>query len=452
MKKHFPIILILVCAAILAVGIMQLFKLRFEAGDVYPAYSSLRADPLGTMALYESLEALPGISVRRDHAASGKLPEGKDTTYLHLATQAYQWESLTEKDWKEVEGFLISGGRLVITTHPETGWNFWQVGMPAPTPPVGPTTNTNTPAGTNAPGTAPAPVVKRVDIRKQLRGASEDEVTLEEQWGVSFDSEELPKDEEVYHPVKVVNKSDLALPRSLEWHSATVFSTNLSSAWRTIYARGTKPVVIERKFGAGSVVFATDSYFLSNEAMRADRHADFLSWLVGANRRVVFDEAHFGIIEEGGIALLIRKYRLHGLALALLVLAGLFVWKNSLSLVPPLAAEKLARHVVGKDSTAGFVNLLRRNIPTQDVLNVCFTEWTKSLLMGRHYTITGVDQAQAEMEAENARPPRERDPVSVYRRICHALRRSEFRVPSSELRASDTTKQTNQQHQGKQPS
>ena len=67
MKKHLPIFLILTCAAGFAFGIVQLFKLRFEVGDIYPAYSSLRSDPLGVMAFYESLGNLKGISVRRDH-------------------------------------------------------------------------------------------------------------------------------------------------------------------------------------------------------------------------------------------------------------------------------------------------------------------------------------------------------------------------------------------------
>ena len=39
-------------------GVIRLFQLRFEAGDVYPPYSSYRADPLGTRALYQSLENL----------------------------------------------------------------------------------------------------------------------------------------------------------------------------------------------------------------------------------------------------------------------------------------------------------------------------------------------------------------------------------------------------------
>ena len=55
MKKNFPMITLAIGATLFVLGVIYLFLLRFEAGDVYPPYSSLRADPLGTMAWYESL-------------------------------------------------------------------------------------------------------------------------------------------------------------------------------------------------------------------------------------------------------------------------------------------------------------------------------------------------------------------------------------------------------------
>jgi hypothetical protein len=91
--------------------------------------------------------------------------------------------------------------------------------------------------------------------------------------------------------------------------------------------------------------------------------------------------------------------------------------------VPPAASEKSQSYVAGKDATAGFVNLLRRNIQVKDVLNACFAEWTRTLLQGKHYTIAGVDQAQAVLEEENARVPTRRDPVGSYKRICEVLNR-----------------------------
>ncbi|MGH7970375.1 MAG: hypothetical protein ACREIC_16755, partial [Limisphaerales bacterium] len=77
-------------------GVFELFELRYAAGDVYPPYSSLRADPLGTMILYESLGRMPRLSVWRDVAASNHLPEGRAITYLHLAATREDWEELPQ--------------------------------------------------------------------------------------------------------------------------------------------------------------------------------------------------------------------------------------------------------------------------------------------------------------------------------------------------------------------
>ncbi|HLH55180.1 MAG TPA: hypothetical protein VKY92_16360, partial [Verrucomicrobiae bacterium] len=91
MKRHVAALILVVGAALFGLGLFELFQLRFEAGDVYPAYSSLRADPLGTMALYESLARMPGVNVVRDFSAENRLPSGKETTYLHLAASREEW-------------------------------------------------------------------------------------------------------------------------------------------------------------------------------------------------------------------------------------------------------------------------------------------------------------------------------------------------------------------------
>src|SRR5712671_5691749 len=120
MKGRFIILILLICVLLFAAGLYQIFQLRFESGDVYPEYSSLRSDPLGTMALCESLDRMPGISVRRDYSANNRLPPGRDTTYLHLAAHSYEWTLMDEDTIKEIEGFVTGGGRLAISFFPET--------------------------------------------------------------------------------------------------------------------------------------------------------------------------------------------------------------------------------------------------------------------------------------------------------------------------------------------
>ena len=51
---------LIVLLGVFGYGLVQLFKLRFAAGDVYPTYSSLRGDPLGCRVYFDSLEQLGG--------------------------------------------------------------------------------------------------------------------------------------------------------------------------------------------------------------------------------------------------------------------------------------------------------------------------------------------------------------------------------------------------------
>ena len=410
MKRYFPLILLLGCAAVFVFGLVRLFNLRFEVGDVYPAYSSLRSDPLGAMAFYESLGKLPGISTSRDFSTQNRLPEEPHTVYLHLAGYRYEWDRVPADLSHELEAFLARGNRLVITFFPQTSsYEFRNYDEDE-------TNSVKSAQAKDQKMTPPKPAKKK----KMPADDEEQGVDLTERWGFGTYFIKLAQADEVYAPAQVVNKTDLPLPRTLDWHSGLVF-TNLDSAWRVIYARGTNAVLIERHFGKGSVVMATDSYFISNEAMTRDRHADLLAWLVGANRRVVFDEAHLGIVETSGVVALMRKYRLHGLAAGLLLLTGLFIWKNASSLVPPHAERERQGLIAGKDSAAGFVNLLRRSIAPRELLPVCFAEWKKSVAPAGQYSAARRQQAGAAFQAENSLPPKDRNPIATYKKICSIL-------------------------------
>jgi hypothetical protein len=245
-------------------------------------------------------------------------------------------------------------------------------------------------------------------------------ISLKDRWNVSLNYEDLPKDaEDVYHSVLARRKTDADLPASVAWHTALYFERP-GTNWTMIYARDNHPVLIERKFGSGSLVFSADSYFLSNEALRKERHPKLLAWLAGRNATVLFDETHLGLLEEPGIAALVRKYRLHGLVVGIALLAGLFVWKNTASFVPPYdedIVETRGDAVAGRDSAAGFVNLLRRSIPSAELLSVCFAEWKKTRAHGRADLKARTERMAAIIAEEQAKPGRERKPVESYRRI-----------------------------------
>src|SRR5881396_842166 len=113
--RRLPFLCLCVALGGFAFGLMHLFQLRFAAGDNYPAYSSLRADPLGTKALYDSLEAL--VPTRRHFRPLTKLGDGTDTTLLYLGAEVRDLR-FSAAQFKELETFVRSGGRLVIALFP----------------------------------------------------------------------------------------------------------------------------------------------------------------------------------------------------------------------------------------------------------------------------------------------------------------------------------------------
>jgi hypothetical protein len=168
-------------------------------------------------------------------------------------------------------------------------------------------------------------------------------------------------------------------------------------------------------------VIATDSYFLSNEALRRDRHPDLLAWLVGPGRHVVFDEAHLGVAERPGVATLMRQYRLFWLVAGLVLLAGLFIWKHSVSLLPAEKNWETGDSVPGKDAASGFVNLLRRSIPPGDLMRICFVEWRRTAATSGTCSRQRLERAEAAFNALGSTPAKGQEVVSTYQLIQKAL-------------------------------
>ncbi len=425
--------------ALLLGGLYHLFALRFSTGDVYPPYSSLRADPLGTKALLDSLAALPNVTAFRWLDELPRLPDGgRDTTLLVLGPEPRALEQMPRHDFTELEDFMRAGGRVILAF------------PPSPKRPAKPFSEQR--EEEEAPAKEPAakqPKDKPADARRKKK--KEDEARLPEemrrvdlktQWAVAFDYAPLTQDQAgTIRPVEAQRvATDPALPATLPLRTALHFR-DLGPQWRTNYLRVTDrdertrevggewqtqhlrdllPVVVERSFGQGTLVLCADAYPFSNEALRRDRQPALLAWAVGANHRVVFDETHFGLHTDPGVAALARRYRLHGFFGALVVLALLFVWQSTSPFIPPHPDDGLDGRgdlVEGKDSASGFVNLLRRGIPASDVLAVCFAEWKKSFSHAQSHLRPRRERMEQVLQSETARPARERQPVAAYQAL-----------------------------------
>jgi hypothetical protein len=378
--------LVLACLLVAgsAWGFARLFLMRFQSGDIYPPYSSLRADPLGTRVLFESLAKMPNLWVQRNFKRMEKLPREVSTLLLPGVWTCGLF-AMNFDTSREIQAFAARGGRVIVSLTAVQGAQK---------------------------SDEDAEKSDRANSFKPVRWDFE---VAYETGAVSLLSASLEKNG---------TPASSFLPSPIFWHGQVYFKS-LSNGWRTIYQRNEHPVVIERTFGAGCVVMMADSYLLSNEALWRHREPALLSWLIGPSSRIVFDETHFGLREQPGIGALIRKYRLYGFAAGFLLLAALFVWKESSAFVPPPASQELWGErvwIAGRDSMSGLVNLLRRNISPRDLLRVCASQWEKVSSATQPGRIEALKKAKVLLEREAALPGKDQDIVRIYREIGRILK------------------------------
>lgn len=439
MRQRYPIAFYLFALIVVVgfiYGVVSLLILRYEAGDIYPPYSSLRADPLGIKALYEGLDEVEGVTVYRGYKSATKFREQRNTTLLYVGLHPSQFTWVEKDIVRALEELLFHGNKVVLTFSPvyeDASLSPWFLRGGYESEEEKPEENIEDDENKNAERgeTGDAETEKKEETPESDQEKQESEprtltpvVALHDRWDVRFKYTKLSKnDEDVYESISATNQSDKSLPETVSWHTSLYFDISARKDWNTVYAAAGKPVIIERTFGKGTLVLSADSYFLSNEAMRNERHPELLAWLIGPGTTVIFDETHLGVMETPGVASLLQKYRLMWFVAGLMILALLFVWKNAVSFVPPYDTTLTEEERSKKDVMAGLVNLLRQNIPSRDILSVCFKEWKKSFSHRQKELGDTLENIQATVEAEQARSTRYRNPVAVYKSISRQLKK-----------------------------
>jgi hypothetical protein len=269
---------IMLLLALFLAGAWEVMIAPLITGEVYPAYSSLRTDPLGAKALFESLSEQPGLDVTRLYKA--RSPLDSETTLLVLGVDPLAWTNSAKPAADDYEKLIAKGGRVVIAF------------LPATAPKMAPN------AGA---------IEERWHVRLRYRQASNAE---EENTG--------------------------AIPRE----SALYFEPG--SEWRVLEERQGGAAIVERDLAGGTLVLVGDSFPLSNQGLLNSSDAGLIARLIGPAKRVLFDENQFGVSETGSIAVLIRKYRLETAIGMLFAIAGLFIWHSGSSFLPPRADTRAA--------------------------------------------------------------------------------------------------------------
>ena len=405
--------MLLLLLGLFALGLRQLFVLRFRGGDIYPPYSSLRSDPLGAKALYESFSNLPGLSVSRNYKPLDIAQDTRDSTIFFLGAEPWMLHSGLTAD---LQAFATSGGRVVISLLPVTAKPLWE-----------PFSFRGDPTEEEDEKEDAGEEEEGEEAEEQDREAQEQKTQEErsapptENWDVSLDYSASAESRALC--LLTGEEDGPGLEPSISWHTILFFD-DPGKDWNVIYSRDDKPVLIERRRGRGTIVLSADSYFFSNEAMSAERLQALLAWLAGASGTLVFEETHLGTQERRGVAALARGYGLQGTFAVLILLAVLFIWKSIASFVPPYKEHLLEEHsgfARGRDELAGLVSLLRRNIPKSGILDVCYRQWARSVAHRRKSLHGKYERVQAVIETEKKQAARERTPVEDYQAICRIL-------------------------------
>jgi len=426
--------ILILLLSLLLIGVIHLFMLRFQAGDIYPAYSSLRSDPLGTRVFYDSLDNFDEFRLQRNYHLLDSLKIDSKATFFYLGAEIPAGDFIPERTRKALDRLTQSGGRLVIAYLPvhqksaktscsgersdctkkpaaqtedeRQGQRQEQIPDSAPVPPP----NFDDPEDTS--------------FKQEV--AQKNFVSIKKHWGFEFAYNDnlLVQDSDEQYPSLEANSLRPGLPAVISWHTNLYFEL-FDDSWQTLYAVDDNPVIIERPMGQGSIVLCADSFFISNEAQRSERHPQLLVYLLGGHRDVIFDESHFGIYKQPGVAGLLRHYRFHWFFGALALVALLFVWKNTVYFVPPRPEDITggAAVVSEKDYSQGLIALLRRNIRRRNILQICGQEWERTFKHDRRLTPGAVEQMKRILQTESESSKKKSDPVAGYQKISNLLKR-----------------------------
>jgi len=411
--------LALLGVVLFSMGLMRLFLLRFEAGDIYPPYSSLRSDPLGTQALFESLNRMPESSAKQNFRSMDQLPLAPGTTVL-ICGLGEGSRLLKHKVFENLLDRLAdSGGRLVLTFTATSRQKDEEEESEEKAEGTDPLTGADNEV---EPTDEIADQSMEESAKEDLATDGSDGWQGMAELGVALKHiKEAQLDD---YAARTPHGPDI-LPAVIPWRTLLSFHQQ-EADWQTIYAWQNRPVVISRTWGRGTLVLSADSYLFSNEALRNNREPDLLTWYIVPGHDVIFDEFHHGLVRQPGIAALARKYRLHGVFAALMIVALLFVWRQAAVFVPPLGIgedHESGPPAVGRDTAEGLVNLMRQHIGSEDLLMICYEAWhTHATHRVPEALITQVRQLVQPVETDQS----VHDPVQVYRQICKLLEQGKY--------------------------
>jgi len=378
-NSYFYLSLLILIVTGFIYGIYQLFIYRFQKGDIFQEYSTLRSDEQGSKAYLETLRLFDDIEIEQNLLPLNQLKEKANTTFIFIGLTNNQIRNNYFFNEQTVQRILRNNNRLVLLLNPEIYTTFLD-SLIIQNDSIK-IKNKEKYNFANYLGFAikffskdSLSSFKENDIKKNIG-----QDTLSEKISSIYEIDTREISKMAY--TDIYNSEILNLPLRIKWD--TKLYLEVQEDWLNIYNNADKPVICELIKKDFSVILATDSYFFKNKNFRDERETEFILWLTGNNRKIIIDESHFGIAKQNGISYLIKKYRLFYAVLILLFLGILFIWKSMDSFLPKTLKISDKRDENTLIVENGIVGLLKQNLSTKELIKICYEERKKSLKISK---------------------------------------------------------------------
>jgi hypothetical protein len=387
---------------------VAVFGLRFDKGDVYPAYSSLQAGPSGSGIVYDALRSDPQRRLSRldrfDPDASAVLPQAGASALLRLGERPFGPLD-TEAGQRALLAYVRQGGRLVVAYG--APWDGSRAEDEDQDQDVSPEA-----------GVSPT---------AQAQGASATAASLSKTCGCqakpgTWDSW-LPGLRLRYGEPKArwaQRQGPDALPRRLPIRGGLALVL-APGAWTPWYRAQGNVVAAQRSLGRGSIIAFADAYPFSNEAQRMQPAGRLLAACLERRDQVIFDERGLGLWRSPDLAELAWRFGLGPLLGLLAGLAALWLWRSLAPLLPPRDAAVDEAPVSGSSQLAG---LLRGQAGPAELLERLVAEWEAG--PGR---LAAPAKAEALRREAKDWKARKIPPAEAYRRMQASLTRRKDDAP-----------------------
>ncbi len=362
--KRKRIINISICIAAVIVFLAvcrELYLLRYRGSDIYPQFSSLRSDPFGTKVLYLSLERSGAFDVSRSMRSLDEINNTAGHTVLIIGAHSRLLQAKPD-----ILNFALRGGRVVLCYSPFLIAGKKEEEQENPF----------------------AKMQRKIEKDKLKKPKLPDT-------GLKLERHVLPPAFPAKaKPTAAVKKQMLS---EFDFYSAWYFIPD-AQKWQTLYTLRGKPVMVRRKYGSGDLLLCSDSFLLSNEGMSGRPSGELLMYLLGENKKILFEETHLGSYHARNVAWLIYRYNLQWFLLALALAAGLYIWR---SLMTPSDSTRPVSEVpeetIDNDSLAAPAGLFRRDYSARELPQLCMDEFLQSG-PGKRLNKHKCDQMKAECQ------------------------------------------------------